>query len=106
MDLVAHPLDVEEELLRGGLGDQVGEPRYASLKGIMAARKKQAETALKNAGGGQHSNGSAKRREARGDRAELLAADGLFQTFLSVLEDFGAYPVVVQRELDRYLPVL
>jgi adenylosuccinate lyase len=36
----------------------------------------------------------------------FLAADGLFQTFLSVLEDFGAYPVVVQRELDRYLPFL
>jgi adenylosuccinate lyase len=36
----------------------------------------------------------------------FLAADGLFQTFLSVLEGFGAYPAVVQRELDRYLPFL
>jgi adenylosuccinate lyase len=36
----------------------------------------------------------------------FLAADGLFQTFLTVLEDFGAYPAVVQRELDRYLPFL
>ena len=36
----------------------------------------------------------------------FLAADGLFQTFLVVLEDFGAYPAVVQRELDRYLPFL
>ena len=36
----------------------------------------------------------------------FLAADGLFQTFLAVLEDFGAYPAVVQRELDRYLPFL
>jgi adenylosuccinate lyase len=36
----------------------------------------------------------------------FLAADGLFETFLVVLEDFGAYPAVVQRELDRYLPFL
>jgi adenylosuccinate lyase len=36
----------------------------------------------------------------------FLAADGLFETFLTVLEDFGAYPAVVQRELDRYLPFL
>jgi adenylosuccinate lyase len=36
----------------------------------------------------------------------FLAADGLFQAFLSVLEGFGAYPAVVQRELDRYLPFL
>jgi adenylosuccinate lyase len=36
----------------------------------------------------------------------FLAADGLFQTFLAVLHDFGAYPAVVARELDRYLPFL
>jgi adenylosuccinate lyase len=36
----------------------------------------------------------------------FLAADGLFQTFLAVLQDFGAYPAVVARELDRYLPFL
>jgi adenylosuccinate lyase len=36
----------------------------------------------------------------------FLAADGLFQTFLTVLEDFGAYPAVIARELDRYLPFL
>ena len=36
----------------------------------------------------------------------FLAADGLFQTFLVVLDDFGAYPAVVQRELERYLPFL
>ena len=36
----------------------------------------------------------------------FLAADGVFQTFLSVLDDFGAYPAVVQRELERYLPFL
>ena len=36
----------------------------------------------------------------------FFAADGLFQTFLTVLDEFGAFPAVVQRELDRYLPVL
>jgi adenylosuccinate lyase len=36
----------------------------------------------------------------------FFAADGLFQTFLTVLTEFGAYPAVVARELDRYLPFL
>jgi adenylosuccinate lyase len=36
----------------------------------------------------------------------FLATDGLFETFLSVLEGFGAYPAVIARELDRYLPFL
>ncbi len=36
----------------------------------------------------------------------FFAADGLFQTFLTVLDDFGAYPAVIARELERYLPFL
>jgi len=36
----------------------------------------------------------------------FFAADGLYQTFLTVLEEFGAYPAVIARELDRYLPFL
>jgi adenylosuccinate lyase len=36
----------------------------------------------------------------------FFAADGLFQTFLTVLDEFGAYPAVVARELDRFLPFL
>jgi adenylosuccinate lyase len=36
----------------------------------------------------------------------FFAADGLFQTFLTVLEEFGAYPAVIERELARYLPFL
>jgi adenylosuccinate lyase len=36
----------------------------------------------------------------------FFATDGLFQTFLTVLDEFGAYPAVVGRELDRYLPFL
>ena len=36
----------------------------------------------------------------------FFATDGLFQTFLTVLEEFGAYPAVIARELDRFLPFL
>jgi adenylosuccinate lyase len=36
----------------------------------------------------------------------FFATDGLFETFLTVLAEFGVYPAVVQRELDRYLPFL
>ena len=36
----------------------------------------------------------------------FLAMDGLFQTFLTVLDEFGVYPAVVERELRRYLPFL
>ncbi|HOU89946.1 MAG TPA: adenylosuccinate lyase [Polyangiaceae bacterium] len=35
-----------------------------------------------------------------------FAADGLFQAFLHVLSDFGVYPAIVERELERYLPFL
>jgi adenylosuccinate lyase len=36
----------------------------------------------------------------------FLALDGLFETFLTVLVEFGAYPAVIERELARYLPFL
>jgi adenylosuccinate lyase len=36
----------------------------------------------------------------------FFAIDGLFGTFLTVLADFGPYPAVISRELDRYLPFL
>ena len=36
----------------------------------------------------------------------FFAADGLFETFLTVLDEFGAYPAVIDRELERYLPFL
>ena len=32
--------------------------------------------------------------------------DGLFETFLTVLGDFGAFPAVIEAELQRYLPFL
>ncbi len=36
----------------------------------------------------------------------FFALDGLFETFLTVLDEFGVFPAVVERELDRYLPFL
>jgi adenylosuccinate lyase len=36
----------------------------------------------------------------------FFALDGLFETFLHVLEDFGAFPAVINAELHRYLPFL
>jgi adenylosuccinate lyase len=36
----------------------------------------------------------------------FLAIDGQFESFLTVLIDFGAYPAVIDRELQRYLPFL
>ncbi|WP_372667267.1 adenylosuccinate lyase [Amycolatopsis kentuckyensis] len=36
----------------------------------------------------------------------FFALDGLLETFLTVLAEFGAFPAVIERELDRYLPFL
>jgi adenylosuccinate lyase len=36
----------------------------------------------------------------------FFAIDGLLETTLTVLDEFGAYPAVIERELDRYLPFL
>ena len=36
----------------------------------------------------------------------FFAIDGMMETFLTVLTEFGAYPAVVERELNRYLPFL
>lgn len=36
----------------------------------------------------------------------FFAFDGLVETALTVLQEFGVFPPVVQRELDRYLPFL
>jgi adenylosuccinate lyase len=58
--------------------------------------------------GGQWNEGdvscSVVRRVALPDA--FFAADGLYETLLTVLDEFGAYPAVVARELDRYLPFL
>ncbi len=34
------------------------------------------------------------------------ALDGLFETFLTVLSEFGAFPAVIEAELQRFLPFL
>jgi len=36
----------------------------------------------------------------------FLAIDGLFETFLTVLDEFGVFDEVIERELQRYLPFL
>jgi adenylosuccinate lyase len=36
----------------------------------------------------------------------FFALDGLLETTLTVLDEFGAFPAVIERELDRYLPFL
>jgi adenylosuccinate lyase len=36
----------------------------------------------------------------------FFALDGLFETLLHVLDDFGAFPASIARELSRYLPFL
>lgn len=67
---------------------------YASMVGELA--------------GGQWNEGdvacSVVRRVALPDA--FFAVDGLFETFLTVLDEFGAYPAVIEKELVRYLPFL
>lgn len=58
--------------------------------------------------GGQWNEGdvfcSVVRRVALPDA--FFAVDGMMETFLTVLAEFGAYPAVIANELDRYLPFL
>jgi len=44
------------------------------------------------------------RRVALAD--SFFAIDGLFETFITVLDEFGAFPAVIVRELERNLPFL
>ena len=36
----------------------------------------------------------------------FFALDGMFETFLTILDEFGAFPAMIDRELERYLPFL
>jgi adenylosuccinate lyase len=58
--------------------------------------------------GGQWNEGdvadSVVRRVALPD--SFFAVDGVFQTLLTVLDEFGAFPAVIERELRRELPFL
>lgn len=47
---------------------------------------------------------SATRRVALADA--FFAADGAFETTLTILDECGFYPAVIQREMDKYLPFL
>lgn len=75
-------------------GLQVVLRGYASMAGEMA--------------GAQWNEGdvfcSVVRRVALPDA--FFAIDGMMETFLTVLAEFGAYPAVISRELERYLPFL
>lgn len=66
------------------------------------------ETMVSQLAGNQWNEGdvfcSVVRRVALPDA--FYAMDGLAQTFLTVLRDFGAYPAVIDAELRRYLPFL
>ena len=37
---------------------------------------------------------------------DFYAIDGLLETMLTVLDEFGAFPAVISAELERYLPFL
>jgi adenylosuccinate lyase len=58
--------------------------------------------------GGQWNEGdvacSVVRRVALPDA--FFALDGLFETFLTVLDEFGAFPAVISNELQKNLPFL
>lgn len=47
---------------------------------------------------------SASRRVALPDA--FFATDGVFETTLTILDECGFYPAVIQREMDKYLPFL
>ena len=47
---------------------------------------------------------SAARRVALPD--SFFTTDGMFETMLTVLDECGFYPAVIQREMDKYLPFL
>ncbi|MEX0952705.1 MAG: adenylosuccinate lyase [Nitriliruptoraceae bacterium] len=65
-------------------------------------------TMVSQLSGGQWNEGdvacSVVRRVALPDA--FLAIDGLFETLLTVLGDLGAFPAVIDRELERNLPFL
>ena len=65
-------------------------------------------TMVSDLSGGQWNEGdvfcSVVRRVALPD--SFFATDGMFETFMTVLDDFGAFPAVIDRELERYLPFL
>jgi adenylosuccinate lyase len=78
--------------------------RIGALAAVLAGHL----TMVSSLAGGQWNEGdvscSVVRRVALPD--SFFALDGLFETTLTVLAEFGAYPAVIERELERYLPFL
>ncbi|HET7827596.1 MAG TPA: adenylosuccinate lyase, partial [Candidatus Saccharimonadales bacterium] len=78
--------------------------RINSLKAVLSGHVVMASELA----GGQWNEGdvscSADRRVFIPD--SFFATDGLLQTTMAVLDGFGAYPAVIEKELERYLPFL
>ena len=91
----------------GGLVRHAAQDECPQLRAGLRSRGRPARLRLAMTGelaGAQWNEGdvfcSVIRRVALPDA--FYAIDGLFETFLTVLEDFGAYPAVIERELERY----
>ncbi len=93
--LLRHAAQDEHPLLRAGQRPR-GDPARLRLDG----RPSSAATS------GTRATSPARwcRRVALPDA--FFAFDGLLETFLTVLDEFGAFPAVIAAELDRYLPFL
>ena len=77
------------------------------VNGLAIVLRGFASMASELAGGQWNEGGRVRfRRPPRALPGAFFALDGLFETFLTVLDELRAYPAVIARELDRYLPFL
>src|SRR6201994_1617496 len=90
-----------------GLAPQKKNPSAERINGFMVVLRGYASMVGELAGD-QWNEGdvscSVVRRVALPDA--FFTLDGLLETTLPFLDDFGAFPAVIERELDRYLPFL
>lgn len=78
--------------------------RIKSLKGVLAGHTTMASTISGEQWyGGDVSDSAIRRVFIPGS---FFATDGIFQSTLTVLDECGFYPAVINRELERYLPFL
>jgi adenylosuccinate lyase len=100
-------IDLAQALAEAGLALYPRSEDILAIGGLLAILRGHL-TMVASLAGDQWNEGdvscSVVRRVALPDA--VLAIDGLFETFLTVLADFGSYPAVIERELDRYLPFL
>lgn len=78
--------------------------RISSLKAVLSGHVVMASELAGNQWNEGDVSCSAARRVFIPD--SFFATDGALQTTMAVLDGFGAYPAVINRELDRYLPFL